>query len=175
MAVNAKARVVQSIACPSITAAAEFPVTFGRCFYRLEARLFKRVELKCGSGERRILRRLSSFVGAAHWAARGFQASHMFSPSCRGDPCGRPSVYEAVRPVGRALQRSRNLQRRNGQAPPLQNNRNTPSFAQGRPLGLPTGVAHNKESPSSAPFGGTCPYPLCPFGTSPLDKGSRPP
>ena len=22
---------------------------------------------------------------------------------------------------------------------------------------------------------GTCPYPLCPFGTSPLDKGSRPP
>ena len=30
-------------------------------------------------------------------------------------------------------------------------------------------------APSSAPFGGTCPYPLCRFATSPLDKGSRPP
>ena len=28
--------------------------------------------------------------------------------------------------------------------------------------------------PSSGPRA-TCPYPLCPFGTSPLDKGSRPP
>ena len=32
-----------------------------------------------------------------------------------------------------------------------------------------------EPAPSSAPFGGTFPYPLCPFGTSPLDKGSRPP
>ena len=30
-------------------------------------------------------------------------------------------------------------------------------------------------APSSAPFGGTYPYPLCRFATSPLDKGSRPP
>ena len=30
-------------------------------------------------------------------------------------------------------------------------------------------------APSSAPFGGTCPYPLCRCATSPLDKGSRPP
>ena len=28
--------------------------------------------------------------------------------------------------------------------------------------------------PSSAPFGGTCPYPLCPFGTFPPDRGNRP-
>ena len=39
--------------------------------------------------------------------------------------------------------------------------------------------AHNesnpKSVPSSAPFGGTFPYPLCRFATSPLDKGSRPP
>ena len=32
-----------------------------------------------------------------------------------------------------------------------------------------------KSVPSSAPFGGTFPYPLCRFATSPLDKGSRPP
>ena len=37
--VNAKARVVQSIAVRSITAAAKLPVTFGPYFYRLEARL----------------------------------------------------------------------------------------------------------------------------------------
>ncbi len=29
----------QGIGSPSITAAAELPVTFGQCFYRLEARL----------------------------------------------------------------------------------------------------------------------------------------
>ena len=28
--------------------------------------------------------------------------------------------------------------------------------------------------PSSAPFGGTCPDPLCPFGTFPPDRGNRP-
>ena len=28
--------------------------------------------------------------------------------------------------------------------------------------------------PSSAPFGGTCPYPLCPLGTFPPDRGNRP-
>ena len=32
-----------------------------------------------------------------------------------------------------------------------------------------------RNPPSSAPFGGTCPYPLCRCATSPLDKGSRPP
>ena len=32
-----------------------------------------------------------------------------------------------------------------------------------------------KLAPSSAPFRGTCPYPLCRYATSPLDKGSRPP
>ena len=30
-------------------------------------------------------------------------------------------------------------------------------------------------APSSAPFGGTFPYPFCRCATSPLDKGSRPP
>src|SRR5699024_6906581 len=30
-------------------------------------------------------------------------------------------------------------------------------------------------APSSAPSGGTYPYPLCRFATSPLDKGRRPP
>ena len=30
-------------------------------------------------------------------------------------------------------------------------------------------------APSSAPFGGTYPYPLCRFATSPPDRGSRPP
>ena len=47
--------------------------------------------LKCGSGERRILRRFPISVGAAHWAARGFRALHMFLQPCMGDPCGRPS------------------------------------------------------------------------------------
>src|SRR5699024_3728777 len=32
-----------------------------------------------------------------------------------------------------------------------------------------------RSPPSSAPFGGTCPCPLCRCATSPLDKGSRPP
>ena len=47
--------------------------------------------LKCGSGGRRILRRFPISVGAAHWAARGFRALHMFLQPCRGDPRGRPS------------------------------------------------------------------------------------
>ena len=33
-------------------------------------------------------------------------------------------------------------------------------------------LAHH---PPQCAHWGTCPYPLCPFGTSPLDKGSRPP
>ena len=53
MAVVAKARVAQLIGCRSITAAAEGLVTFERCAYRLKARLFKLVGLKCGSGGRR--------------------------------------------------------------------------------------------------------------------------
>ena len=52
---------------------------------------FVAVGLKCGSGERRILRRFPISVGAAHWAARGFRALHMFLQPCRGDPRGRPS------------------------------------------------------------------------------------
>ena len=52
---------------------------------------FVAVELKCGSGERRILRRFPISVGAAHWAARGFRALHTFLQPCRGDPRGRPS------------------------------------------------------------------------------------
>ena len=32
-----------------------------------------------------------------------------------------------------------------------------------------------RPAPSSAPFGGTFPYPFCRCATSPLDKGSRPP
>ena len=39
---------------------------------------FVAVGLKCGSGERRILRRFPISVGAAHWAARGFRALHTF-------------------------------------------------------------------------------------------------
>ena len=39
LAVIAKARVAQSTGFCSITAAAECPVTFGSCFYQLEARL----------------------------------------------------------------------------------------------------------------------------------------
>ena len=49
------------------------------------------VGLKCGSGGRRILRRFPISVGAAHWAARGFRALHMFLQPRRGDPRGRPS------------------------------------------------------------------------------------
>ena len=52
---------------------------------------FVAVGLKCGSGGRRILRRFPISVGAAHWAARGFRALHMFLQPCRGDPRGRPS------------------------------------------------------------------------------------
>ena len=52
---------------------------------------FGLVGLKCGSGGRRILRRFPISVGAAHWAARGFRALHMFLQPCRGDPRGRPS------------------------------------------------------------------------------------
>ena len=52
--------------------------------------------LCCGGAQvrlrgRRILRRFPISVGAAHWAARGFRALHMFLQSCMDDPCGRPS------------------------------------------------------------------------------------
>ena len=53
---------------------------------------------------RRILRRFPIFVGAAHWAARGFRALHAFLQPCRGDPRGRPSVDGAAHPGERALQ-----------------------------------------------------------------------
>ena len=52
---------------------------------------FVAVGLKCGSGERHILKHFLISVGAAHWAARGFWALHMFLQPCRGDPRGRPS------------------------------------------------------------------------------------
>ena len=42
MSVIAKARVAQLTGFPSITAAAEFPVTFWDFFYRWKARLFRR-------------------------------------------------------------------------------------------------------------------------------------
>ena len=51
-----------------------------------------------------------------------------------------------------------------------------PPLSQGPNTGRPVEeLLSFRSPPSSAPFGGTCPYPLCRCATSPLDKGSRPP
>ena len=58
----------QGIGFCSITAAAEFPATFGRCSYWLEARLcVGRAQVRLSGWH--ILGRLLISVGAAHWAA----------------------------------------------------------------------------------------------------------
>ena len=49
--------------------------------------------LKFGSEGRRILKRYPIPVGAAHWAAWGFQVLHTFLRPCRGGPCGRRWEY----------------------------------------------------------------------------------
>ena len=70
----------------------------------------------------------------------------------RGDPRGRSSVWVSARPGGRALQALR------------------PTKG-GRPrCAAPTA----DNGPFRRTAGGAIPYPLWPFGPSPLDKGSRP-
>ena len=87
----------QGIGFCSITAAAEFPATFGRCSYWLEARLcVGRAQVRLSGWH--ILGRLLISVGAAHWAARGFQVSQRSLQPRRGDPRGRPYVCGTGRP-----------------------------------------------------------------------------
>ena len=70
----------------------------------------------------------------------------------RGDPRGRPSVWVSARPGGRALQALR------------------PTKG-----GQPRCAAPTADNgPFRRTAGGAIPYPLWPFGPSPLDKGSRP-
>ena len=68
--------------------------------------------LKFGSEGRRILKRCPIPVGAAHWAAWGFQVLHTFLRPCRGGPCGRPFMCETACPGGRALRRTEPHERR---------------------------------------------------------------
>ncbi len=81
----------QRIGFRSMTAAAEFPVTFGWYPYRLEARLL------------------------GWWGSSSAQrdgVSKMLPDLRRGDPCGRPFMCETARPGGRALRRREPHRRR---------------------------------------------------------------
>ena len=109
------------------------------------------VGLKCGSGGRRIPRRFLISVGAAHWAARGFQVLHTFLQPCRGDPCGCPPVGGTARPGGRArqregtsqaarrgrraLQRGRSLNGGGGKSPPCGLQESLSGLGRGDPWG----------------------------------------
>ena len=102
MEVDAKARVVQSIARPSITAAAELLVTFVRCFYWLEARLWAsgaQVRLR-GSA---YLGTFPFFAGAARRGRRALQRRQ--NPRRRGQApplriARKPSVSGQGSPLG---------------------------------------------------------------------------
>ena len=84
----------QRIGFRSMTAAAEFPVTFGWYPYRLEG--WKR----------------AFWAGGAQVRLRGTAYPKMLPDLRRGDPCGRPFMCETARPGGRALRRREPHRRR---------------------------------------------------------------